>query len=709
MLSKDRVIQELIGESRNLVFLVGSGVSIEEPSLLVSAQTAMKHIINYICAETEIEELLELDELKFENLIQILNNQLDPNLKILDYYGLCEKPNFQHFYLAEMIKEGNTVFTTNFDSLIEQALLHLDIEKESILPIITEIDYNNFQQNEKILQNGLFPVIKLHGSLKNIISNQDTKDYLINLMNKIGSQKLEVNLLQLEPFKQNLIEKLLFNKILIVIGYSGLNDVDVIPILKKINNFRKIFWINHISRVETSEDIKEIKYQEELDKKEVDHLQKILIDLKKYNQDIEIWRINANTNQFLKSLSISIPKIEENKFDLDFSDWLKQTLPEPSPLKQCLIPHIIYFNFNRYSESYRCGITALEQIKSDNDISDKVLILNNLGWINYSKGNYFDALEQFEEALKIAIELGNEKQQAIYYNNLGEINEKIMNFPEALSHYTDAIDTAENASVLIEKQRALTSIIEIFEHVQNFPKALDYYQQAIQVAENIGDLKTKAIYLNNIASIYCSQEDFSKALEFFQQSGEILRDIDDKEAIAINLNNIGALHQKCGYFSKALENFNLALQINEAIGNEIGVAKNLYKIAGVYFMHEEYPEAITYYIKAKELLKTSGEFNLLANLYNDLGKSHYYLKQYPEALDAFNKGIEYGKNVENLQIRPGLLNNIASCYYMQLNYEQSLQYAKEALQALKLLGYARSTKASSLRKRISKIEKQLGL
>ncbi len=707
MLELEKFLTEIFGKEEKLVFLIGSGCSTDAPSSLADGRAVVESIINYICAESEIEQLLELKDLKFETLTEILYNQLDPELKVLDYFGLCEKPNFQHFFLADMIKRGNLILTTNFDSLIEHALIQSNINKNSIFPIINEQDYQKYTEIQQIFDKGLFPVIKLHGSIKNIISGKNIKKYLISLVDRIGSKMSEVSLFQIEPYKQTLIEKVLKDKIIIIMGYSGLNDFDILPILKEINSFKKIIWINHINHIEEQKQIIKINKINEISTINGDRLDHILIDLKKFNQNIEIIRINANTTRILKLLSNISPKIDSESFNIKILEWLKKNLLPPNSLKKYLIPHIIYFNFNRFEESYKCGIRALEQISDTNDVNDKVLILNNLGWINYTKGNFFDALEQFEEALKISIELGNESQQAIYYNNLGEIHEKIMNYPEALLNYRNAILAADNSSEFVEKQRALNSIIEIFENVHNFPKALESYDDAIKVAEIIDDFETKAIYLNNIATIYCNQEEYPQALELFQNAGNILRDLDDKIGLAINFNNIGVLHQKCGYFSKAIENFDSALKIDEKSGNLLGMARSLYKIGGVYFQHEEYNEAIDYYKKAIEQIIKSDDKILLPNIYNDLGKAYYHIKKFHEALDAFFEGLHMVEKQDNLLMKPDLLNNLANCYYMQLNYEEFIRYAKDAHQCLKLLGLGRSLKATSLKKRILRIENQL--
>ena len=112
-------VKDLITPEAKLTFLVGAGCSIDPPSCLPAGRAMMDAIIDYTCATSEIEKIKKLEDLRFEQLIEIIRDRLDPDLKVIDYYGLCDKPNLQHLFLAEMIKNGHFAMTTNFDFLIE--------------------------------------------------------------------------------------------------------------------------------------------------------------------------------------------------------------------------------------------------------------------------------------------------------------------------------------------------------------------------------------------------------------------------------------------------------------------------------------------------------------------------------------------------------------------------------------------------------------
>lgn len=702
----DLSIDNLLGKEHNLIFLIGAGCSIDAPSCLLDSRTMMKEIVKFTCAESEIEKVLELDDLKYEVLLEIVREQIDPDLKVLDYYGLCNKPNIHHFFFADAIKKGNIIITTNFDSLIEYALLQLNVSKEDITTLITRNDYGKFNEKGKELMNGVYTLFKIHGSVKNIITNEDTRDYLISLIEKLGSYKSPFILFQVEPFKRSLLENILNDRTLIVMGYSGFNDYDVTPTLRSLKNLKKIVWINHIENNNNKEEIVEIRKSENSSQKEMDKLNKILLELKQTNPNLPIYRIDANTTNLIRKVLTFKPDINSENFAIDFQKWIKEKISILNPIKKLIIPHIIYFNFDRYDDALNCAEEALNKLDETRDLSDKMLLLNNIGWIYYSKGNYSEAIIRFEEALLVAGQIGDSKKQTAYLNSIGEIYEKVKSYSEAIERYKMAINIADSSGDLSEKLRSIENIIEICEAINKFDEALKGYEEALKIVEKMGDLQKKSIYLNNIAVIHYNRDNVALAQNYFQQAEEIIKNLNIPEKTAIFLNNMGAFYQKNKYYSKALEKLNEALSIDEKTGNLEGKVWRLNKIANVYQDLDKSLEALESYKKALQTADALNNAKMKANLLNDIGKIYFTQKNFTDALQWFKDALRVSENLNNLELKADFLNNIAGCYFRLEDYEKSLKYADESLQNLRLYGLGDSAKAKILRKRIEELKKK---
>jgi len=187
--------------------------------------------------------LLRTDErpiLRFETLLQCFEKSLEgSSLALLEPFKLIQEPNFYHIFLANNLKKGNHVITTNFDNLIETAL---NLSKNRIL--YSDEHFNQFEMNS-LIESGY--LLKLHGSLVDIYGN-DTKQTIISTLDKLS--------LGLLPSKQNVLKMLLKNKILVFIGYSFSDYFDIMPFLRNLKHKSVIVFnygedsINKVEKLE---------------------------------------------------------------------------------------------------------------------------------------------------------------------------------------------------------------------------------------------------------------------------------------------------------------------------------------------------------------------------------------------------------------------------------------------------------------------------
>ena len=148
MIKTQLSIQELLGNDQKLTFLIGAGCSVDTPSNQPAGRSMKDAMIQFACDKDEIAKISKLEELRFESLVEILRDNIDEDLKLIDFYGECDKPNLQHFFLASMILKGHFVMTTNFDFLIELALLQMNVPREQIKVIIMAKEKEKMKLNK---------------------------------------------------------------------------------------------------------------------------------------------------------------------------------------------------------------------------------------------------------------------------------------------------------------------------------------------------------------------------------------------------------------------------------------------------------------------------------------------------------------------------------------------------------------------------------
>ncbi|MFX1532853.1 MAG: SIR2 family protein [Promethearchaeota archaeon] len=167
-------IEDIFSLEAKYTFLVGAGISMENPSGLASARELGANLLKLCVPSEEVDRILQLESLRYELIVELVQKYFDPELKIMNYFEQFKLPNILHLFLANAIRNGSYVITTNFDYLIEYALIEIVGDKTQIVPVITRQNFIDNSNPQILLDDGKYPVFKLHGSKRNIITNEET-------------------------------------------------------------------------------------------------------------------------------------------------------------------------------------------------------------------------------------------------------------------------------------------------------------------------------------------------------------------------------------------------------------------------------------------------------------------------------------------------------------------------------------------------------
>src|SRR5712691_11004167 len=153
------ILEDLFSHEQKLTFLAGAGISHEPPSHLPLANSILSNLFQeLIIPEPEqhiLEDGLSNGALRFEQVMEAVRLNFDPDLHILDILGECRSWNSMHQLLACAAGSGHHIFSTNFDSLIERAAQACGIR---LRVACRGSDFSNLTTAEATLW-------KLHGSL----------------------------------------------------------------------------------------------------------------------------------------------------------------------------------------------------------------------------------------------------------------------------------------------------------------------------------------------------------------------------------------------------------------------------------------------------------------------------------------------------------------------------------------------------------------
>lgn len=228
-------------------YLAGAGISMDAPSYFPSATQIINMAYESLCSNNPMEQddfpwqtykrKLQEHNLRFELVMEIILSA-DSQINILEAIQKYTEPNENHYYLAKLAIQGNYIFTTNFDDLIERAICNLGY---SPITICSQSDYISYQEHKQ----SAIPIFKLHGSYyrytgyhKKVVSKRTIQAALSTITS--GNSRMI-----LPSYKEHLLVRCISQSSeLVFIGYSGSDDFDIMPTLQNLN-IPSIVWIDH--------------------------------------------------------------------------------------------------------------------------------------------------------------------------------------------------------------------------------------------------------------------------------------------------------------------------------------------------------------------------------------------------------------------------------------------------------------------------------
>ena len=199
------------------------------------------------------------------------------------------------------------------------------------------------------------------------------------------------------------------------------------------------------------------------------------------------------------------------------------------------------------------------------------------------RGNYKEALIQFQKCLNIQEEIGDKRSLAPTYNNIGLIYDKLGNYEQALA----------------------------------------YHQKSLKIAEETGDKKGMAMSYNNIGVICKMKGNYEQALAYFQRGLTLDKEIDNERGLAESYRNIGLLYKDQGNTKEVLLHLQKSLKLYVEVGDKRGMSSSYKNLGDLYLDQGNYTQALDMGKKALVLAQEVGvviEIKLASALLYDIYK-----------------------------------------------------------------------------------------
>ena len=532
-----------------MVFFVGAGISMPWPSCLPGFDRLNKDIIKLT---THSDDEFLSRNLRPEIVFQLLKEELGE--KVVECLGefVGHRPNANHYFLAKALEEGNWIFTTNQDDLIEKACdeMNIDIRKNSC---VTKEDYEKFN---KIIKSAPTPqdvprgyLFKIHGNIEDSSKNLNVYETILMTLREVGRSFNE--------YKTNVLTYYLENFDFCFMGYSCLDDFSIYPILKSTHSDKSILWFEYRDCPIGEIIWNKHRFEEEI---EIENL--------KSTWDKNWSKINVNNVLLGRDLSVKLLG--------DSSEFIKKYIYKS--IDQTLLAKLLADGNKSHSPRYE----GLSQWANCIGPYNRTIALGRL-WETCWNGK--NAIKYFKEASLEAERLGQLFRKAIAMKMIAGVYEKQCGEEKkALKYYDNSFSILkdikngesdfEAARVNIERANLLRRVYK------DFPNSKILIEESIRMLEpkkgdeNESRQLAYARALNILGLIcYQSNEDLNIAKELCEKSLKIKKEYGDIDGIAESKNALGLILDKMANCEEAINNYCEAIKCRERIGNYRGIGQ----------------------------------------------------------------------------------------------------------------------------------------
>lgn len=537
-----------VNKKSNKAIFCGAGISYHSGLPIVNI--LIEKILKTLQVENaEIQNILN-SNIPFEYFMETIRNEVNID-KLIDIYGMG-KPNATHYYIAELVKRGEVknIMTTNFDQLIENALLEQEIEFKVFSD---EASFNKIEWNSPIVK-----VIKIHGCFSS------KKELAITMKNVARKSRCKGKNAALKNFFNKTI-----NANIVIMGYSCSDLFDISPVLEEIDTA----ICSSINFLEHSNDLK----------KNVEHIG--LKNDKNPFKKFEGLRYFINTDDYVKEEAKKLENYcyeffsHKTLWEENVALWLSDAIEENTEgvIKQ--IPARLFYNIGNFTKSQEYFEQSMLMAQLSNNQIMFYSEMGNLAMTLNCLGNYKQARVLLEESTKACKNLENVNGQLTQLQALGNVCRNLSDFEGAILAYDEAIKLCVKENDISSLCNALGNAASAYNHTSRPDEAIKYLNKGLEIAVAIGDKQSEGSMLCSFGIAYAKKGEMQKAINYIQQSINVTQMLGDRQGECIALHNLSNIYMTFDNYEKSKEIAVLALNIAMELKSLAHISRAQYNIA----------------------------------------------------------------------------------------------------------------------------------
>lgn len=192
--------------------------------------------------------------------------------------------------------------------------------------------------------------------------------------------------------------------------------------------------------------------------------------------------------------------------------------------------------------------------------------LATLTMVNWTVGNYEEALRQGDRAMELILASGDEITYGFGFLVKAGILQSLEQYQEALKWGQQGIDAFSKVDHPMGRARALAVVGSVHLALGHHEEALAHHRQSLEIAQSIHHRFTVSRALSDLGAAWEALKDDDQALHFHSEALAI-RELDGHRlAATTSLLALGRIYRRRGDAQKAIELLRKALSIVEELG-----------------------------------------------------------------------------------------------------------------------------------------------
>lgn len=589
-------ISKSIGE-KELALFCGAGIS--KNSGLPLANELKRYILGKLAIdEKDMAEIL-YSALPFEAFMEAISENVDIS-KLLDMFKEG-KPNTNHILIARLARNGylKTIFTTNFDLLIEKALEEEGLKRDEDFEVyydeeqFSRIDFDN-------VDGRITRIFKVHGSVED-------KDSIRTTLEVVASKTLSDMRMGLMRYLFSTAR----HKKVLILGYSCSDDFDITPQIKSVvENQKEIVLVDHCHSEIRVEDIKTKSFKN---------------PFKRYPGSRIVYDTDKFIEQLWTSFKPTIGEYELRKSEAawgEYVDHWARGVEENKGYRKYFIAASMFYMISSLGKAIEYSNRSLENAKKTDEKEGESKSYRRLGDAYYGLGDFDRAIGCYEKSLEIAKELEDKPGELECYSGLGDAYWRLGNFSRAIEYHEESLDIAKAIGDKAQESRCFKNLGLAHHGLGDFAQEIKYSRKSLEIAKEIGDKVVESRCYANLGLAYRSLGDFNKAIEYHEKSLNIARKLGDKAQESTCYGSLGVACRRLGDLNRAIEYHEKSLNIAKELGDKAVESACYINLGVAYHGLGDFNRAIEYYLNAENIFEEIGQIHYLKKLYNKLSLAY---------------------------------------------------------------------------------------